>query len=996
MLIFHITDDETLAAALAAHLQEVCGIAPRRYSLPHPPGDMWDDASVAAAFGQIADWIEDQARDGGSEFRLRRAIAFIDLLEPSSLPASSPKTPSLVENGSKESPWLSQHENVCEWQNVVQMLIMAFPEVHWVIRGLHPERTDQIAGAHRFQALHLPDLLRVSEAGYQPLFDPTGLRDSLRRDVSGNIPDSHSLPRRTKLAVAVDDEIEYAYFAAYLAYRIRRRAYAVASYSLLEAIAGNSSQLAPRAAALRDLIRQPLSPDTAQTLPTSPAASSASSPVGPKPGKPSAEPLPSVSEAPPPASHSHPPPQGQPEESIAGTGRNSEQVPDTSNAAVSAPAKPLEIPVSSPPPFQPEPTQEWLQEPAQDPSPESQTSPPAPVLPNPGPDEAFKPGAPPISTAQPAAPPSPDTIPPSLLQQIDISFEDVYLRFTDHVRKVSFSDIVTRDTELPGLSNPNHRIFLTAGRPSRNDVRWAMLDAYVVARNRKSPQARPHFRILLKPFSGIFALQKQAGLNGYACSAAAAEPETISWSSPWIVLIIWLIVSVVLLALPLIWPGLWTAKVSPRLWQAAWFVPSIVLWLWLARPFVLWVTGLTQTGLFWRWIRGINTPASENPQPLTKERDTNETEKSPETPKEIGAAAAHAAANGVLPPPEVVLAAAKLNATQNTTLTAGHSANGRLLAIAVRLVARSDKLLAEARATTDAIHAALLALDAEEYLGHRNPTLSLEAISLKHQAEVKAECLFYGVAQSLQVKERLKELKRDVHSICRHYYPWRRRAVALTATLGVIGELVLLYREYNRFDEEMACLAETRGLILQADIWKFTSSLPIFNWPGRWEFFLDFVSSFFNLLLAPVRLYAHLLLARMKPWFPIMVLLWVVAFAWVFRSVLPAPPPEPPPATTTVTTQQEACKPPGVSPGKSSDASSQQPDSNAESSTARAWEYAFTHAVASFFGLGPPDDANAVVKGGKKALLVAIAAILVGFFHLVILVSHAYTLLSRR
>ncbi|MGH9825517.1 MAG: hypothetical protein ACREDR_19980, partial [Blastocatellia bacterium] len=72
----------------------------------------------------------------------------------------------------------------------------------------------------------------------------------------------------------------------------------------------------------------------------------------------------------------------------------------------------------------------------------------------------------------------------------------------------------------------------------------------------------------------------------------------------------------------------------------------------------------------------------------------------------------------------------------------GHSAPGRLLAVADRLIQRAESMLQSARSVPDAVQGALLALEAHELLCNRTPTTTLEAIALKHQLEATAECMF--------------------------------------------------------------------------------------------------------------------------------------------------------------------------------------------------------------------------------------------------------------
>lgn len=142
----------------------------------------------------------------------------------------------------------------------------------------------------------------------------------------------------------------------------------------------------------------------------------------------------------------------------------------------------------------------------------------------------------------------------------------------------------------------------------------------------------------------------------------------------------------------------------------------------------------------------------------------------------------------------------------------GHSAPGRLLLIADKLIERARKILDEANTVQDCIHGALLALEAQELLGYKTPTTCLEAIALKHQLEVKAECMFYGVGYNIDMENRFKEIEGEVKAVSEWFHPSVRKRSYLNAQLGIITELVEILRDYGQFDEELQCLKKIRKL----------------------------------------------------------------------------------------------------------------------------------------------------------------------------------------
>ena len=54
------------------------------------------------------------------------------------------------------------------------------------------------------------------------------------------------------------------------------------------------------------------------------------------------------------------------------------------------------------------------------------------------------------------------------------------------------------------------------------------------------------------------------------------------------------------------------------------------------------------------------------------------------------------------------------------------------------------------------MYGALLALEAQELLANRTPTTALEALAVRHELEVTAECMFYGVEYNFDVRRRLE------------------------------------------------------------------------------------------------------------------------------------------------------------------------------------------------------------------------------------------------
>jgi hypothetical protein len=180
----------------------------------------------------------------------------------------------------------------------------------------------------------------------------------------------------------------------------------------------------------------------------------------------------------------------------------------------------------------------------------------------------------------------------------------------------------------------------------------------------------------------------------------------------------------------------------------------------------------------------------------------------------------------------------------------GHSAPGRLLAVASMLLARAQVLLDSSLTVADAIHAAVLALDAKELLGGRTPTLALRAIALQQEAEIAAESLSLGVQHNLDVRQRLQDIKTEVEFVGRWVHPSQKRRAVLNARLSIAEQLAKRFHEFNQIEEEAGCLAEARRL--RFDFWVLESPVRWPLWPflRYLAFSLSSVGRFVAIVLA--------------------------------------------------------------------------------------------------------------------------------------------------
>lgn len=430
------------------------------------------------------------------------------------------------------------------WKAVAGMLILAFPEVHWVFpctsspvdnNSLWRGSFDQ---AHLLTRSSLGEIVRLHEQKFCPLFDPTGLRNHLRRGLSSEDPEEReTIPERQDTAAVFDDEVAYAHFNAYAAYRFGYRGWAVTSWALLKRLFGGN----------------PISEDDES------------------PGDP-----------------------------------------------------------------------EWVW------------------------------GDP-----------------------VDLSLEDLYCPFPDRPYYVSLSDLDERKDWLPAIEEIENRAIITVGhhRDDEGKKRWGSNEKYL--REWQEEKEERKATVVQKPLSGIFDLWRKAGF-----------------------------------------------------WE-------MDLWDWNGQP---------EAADSFQW---------------------------PPDPEQEG---------------------------ENS---GGHSAPGRLLLIAERLISRSKAVLKEAQSVSDATYAATLALEAKELIGNRTPTTSLEALALQHRAEVVAEGMFHGIEFHLDVENRFEDLKQEVEAIGRWFSGSRRKRVTLNGRLAIIEDLAREFSRLDQFEEERTCRAEARRLYF--DFWAYQS-----------------------------------------------------------------------------------------------------------------------------------------------------------------------------
>jgi hypothetical protein len=205
-------------------------------SLPaaiHAPMRQDNNAIVLDHFDMISNRLERKIKSSNDGSGIPRVLVHTDFLGACDLSSLNPVGLTGDDQQNKRCILLS-------------MLILAFPEVHWVFVCQRPQ-CDEVNNS-LLNAAHFYDptdsrWLELARAGFNNLFDVTGLRNR----VHGNLKkvDIDYLPLREKTGTAIDDEHEYAVFHAYTGYRFGFRTCAVSSSRLMERLFAADGLLKP-------------------------------------------------------------------------------------------------------------------------------------------------------------------------------------------------------------------------------------------------------------------------------------------------------------------------------------------------------------------------------------------------------------------------------------------------------------------------------------------------------------------------------------------------------------------------------------------------------------------------------------------------------------------------------------------------------------------------------------------------------------------------------
>jgi len=274
----------------------------------------------------------------------------------------------------------------------------------------------------------------------------------------------------------------------------------------------------------------------------------------------------------------------------------------------------------------------------------------------------------------------------------------------------------------------------------------------------------------------------------------------------------------------------------------------------------------------------------------------------------------------------------------------GHGAPGKVALVARTLVARARALREARPALEGQLLAAVCALDALELSGGESPMLGFEALSLRHECEVLAECSFGGLQHRIEVQERFADIRDALQTLAVKVVGPSRRLAQLNAEVSILTALMRVFRDHARFDEEFACLNRIRDVNFLLGLQRRPTLVEPMTWlaPLRWA-----AHGYFNLLIRSPQHFIGAILA----W------LTVLAMALYLTGY------------------------------------------DGASITGSAVICALLDAVSTFIGMGGPvhpESCTFQPGPGTTYFAVVGSAIVLGAVHLGIFVSFVYTLLARR
>jgi len=289
----------------------------------------------------------------------------------------------------------------------------------------------------------------------------------------------------------------------------------------------------------------------------------------------------------------------------------------------------------------------------------------------------------------------------------------------------------------------------------------------------------------------------------------------------------------------------------------------------------------------------------------------------------------------------------------------GHSAPGRLLEVSTTLLARASRIAKDGETLTSslsAIQGAVMATDALELLGDKTPTTSIAALALKHELEVTAEVQFLGVTLfKNSTQERFREIRSSVDKLTGDI---KKNPVAnIAAQLSIINHLIPIYNAHHQIDAEAVLLEKERRLDVRRTYkplkWRFNNEDKLlYKFLECWEWI-------WSIIFYMPRLYVCFLMGSIAR-LTVASAVWIFALSWLLGCV---------------------------------DRPTFDIDKLTENASPFGW--GFQDSFFSFVSIGQINQFSNLDTHMNWFILIAFTMLL-GVVHVGLLISHLYSIVSRR
>lgn len=180
-----------------------------------------------------------------------------------------------------------------------------------------------------------------------------------------------------------------------------------------------------------------------------------------------------------------------------------------------------------------------------------------------------------------------------------------------------------------------------------------------------------------------------------------------------------------------------------------------------------------------------------------------------------------------------------------------HAAPGMAMEIAVRLLRRARRMMSSVIDAEGAVHGAVLATVAGELLDYKTPSVSIEALTLKHHFEILAECEFVGVQAHLAMEDRYIDIHNAMRRICGSEDGIVRESVYTSGMAELVDKLIQLLKSKGKGEEASYFSRRSRMLhrrLLRPFLRNFFA-YPEWVMRDGWNFFIS-LSAFFFIIMA--------------------------------------------------------------------------------------------------------------------------------------------------